>query len=98
MLLPHPTFLRPIALIHHDLGLATGVYNYGCAHPPLTTHLEAAHIIPFILGSFHGKAVDIYIKIWVNLRRYFPALRNMSLYLRTDQFGEERSDARFSNL
>ncbi|KAJ5129273.1 uncharacterized protein N7515_005312 [Penicillium bovifimosum] len=47
----------------------------------MTTHLEAAHIIPSALGSFQandGEAVDRHAKIWVNLRRYFPVLRNMS--------------------
>ncbi|KAJ6029924.1 uncharacterized protein N7446_001012 [Penicillium canescens] len=63
--------------------LATGQYSHNHAHPQnaITTHLEAAHIIPFALGSFQandGEAVDRNAKIWVNLRRYFPVLRNMS--------------------
>ncbi|KAJ5585284.1 uncharacterized protein N7459_005084 [Penicillium hispanicum] len=63
--------------------LATGQYSHRHAHPKnaLTTHLEAAHIIPFALGSFqadYSQAVDRHTKIWVNLRRYFPVLRNIS--------------------
>ncbi|CDM34954.1 unnamed protein product [Penicillium roqueforti FM164] len=63
--------------------LATGMYSQAHAYPPnvLTTSLEAAHIIPFAFGSFqanNSESVDRNTKIWVNLRRYFPALRNMS--------------------
>jgi hypothetical protein len=63
--------------------LATGTYSHNHAHPQnaMTTHLEPAHIIPFALGSFQtndGEAVDRNATIWVNLRRYFPVLRNMS--------------------
>ncbi|KAJ5819879.1 hypothetical protein N7474_005470 [Penicillium riverlandense] len=62
--------------------LATGHYSHSHAHPrnALTTHLEAAHIIPFALGSFQadvGEAVDRYGAIWANLRRYFPVLDSM---------------------
>lgn len=62
--------------------LATGLCSHSHAHPPnaLTTHLEAAHIIPFALGSFQaqdGSDMDRNT-IWVNLKQYFPVLHNMS--------------------
>jgi hypothetical protein len=58
----------------------------------MTTHLEAAHIIPFALGSFQaddGEAVDRHAKIWVNLRRYFPVLRN--LFFTSEQINLEKN-------
>ncbi|QKX63551.1 uncharacterized protein TRUGW13939_10722 [Talaromyces rugulosus] len=60
--------------------VATGRYSGDHAHPQNapTTYLEAAHIIPFALGSFQpndGEAMDRHAKIWVNLRRFFPVLR-----------------------
>ncbi|KAJ5157711.1 uncharacterized protein N7482_008811 [Penicillium canariense] len=74
--------------------VATGVYSHGHAHPPkaLTSHLEAAHIIPFALRSFQAndsEAVDRYPKIWVNLRRYFPVLRSMAFT--SDQIDSEKN-------
>ncbi|KAJ5617297.1 hypothetical protein N7537_002411 [Penicillium hordei] len=74
--------------------LATGQYSHSHAHPrnAITTHLEAAHIIPFALGSFQandGEAVDRHAKIWVNLRRYFPVLRNMSFT--SEQINSEKN-------
>ncbi|CAG8020934.1 unnamed protein product [Penicillium olsonii] len=63
--------------------LATGNYSCRHPHPPkvLTTHLEAAHIIPSAFGSFRvndSDVLDRHAKIWINLRRYFPALCNIS--------------------
>jgi hypothetical protein len=74
--------------------VATGHYNYNSQHPrnALTTHLEAAHIIPFALGSFEatsGEAVDRHAKIWVNLTRYFPILRRMSFT--SENLNQERN-------
>jgi hypothetical protein len=74
--------------------LATGYYSHSHTHPrnALTTHLEAAHIIPFALGSFqanNGEAVDRHAKIWVNLRHYFPVLRNMSFT--SEQINSEKN-------
>jgi len=61
----------------------TGYYSPSHPHPPnVATHpLEAAHILPFALGSFKasdGQSVDQHTTIWVNLLRYFPALREMA--------------------
>ncbi|CAG8360126.1 unnamed protein product [Penicillium salamii] len=72
--------------------LATGFYSYPDPHPPnaITTHLEAAHIIPFALGDFDANnrdSVDKHSTIWVNLNRYFPVLRNMSFT--SEQIDEE---------
>ncbi|KAJ5935627.1 hypothetical protein N7466_005174 [Penicillium verhagenii] len=63
--------------------LATGRYSGSHPHPQgaPTTYLEAAHIIPFTLGSFRHddfEAVDRYATIWVNLSHYFPMLRQIS--------------------
>ncbi|KAJ5583306.1 hypothetical protein N7535_001926 [Penicillium sp. DV-2018c] len=63
--------------------LATGYYSFDHDYPPNapTAILEAAHIIPFALGSSRasdGEAVNRHASIWVNLRRYFPVLREMS--------------------
>jgi hypothetical protein len=74
--------------------LATGQYSHSHAYPrhTITTHLEAAHIIPFALGSFQandGEAVDRHAKIWVNLRCYFPALRSMSFT--SEQINSEKN-------
>ncbi|PTU19396.1 hypothetical protein P175DRAFT_0494530 [Aspergillus ochraceoroseus IBT 24754] len=74
--------------------LATGQYSHSHPHPQnaITTHLEAAHIIPFALGSFQandGEAVDRHAKTWVNLRRYFPVLRSMSFT--SDQINTEKN-------
>lgn len=74
--------------------LATGQYSHSHAHPrnALTTHLEAAHIIPFALGSFQandGEVVDRHATIWVNLRRYFSALRSMSFT--SEQINSEKN-------
>jgi hypothetical protein len=74
--------------------LATGQYSHGHAHPQnaKTTHLKAAHIIPFALRSFqpnNGEAVDRHTKIWVNLRRYFPVLRNISFT--SEQINSEKN-------
>ena len=57
-------------------------YSNRHAHPQnaITTPLEAAHIIPFMLRSFQAndsEAVDRHTKIWVNLSRYFPVLRSI---------------------
>lgn len=62
---------------------ASSKYSQAYPHPQdaLTTYLEAAHIIPFSLGSFQANGRSIVHRnavIWVNLRRYFPVLRNMS--------------------
>lgn len=74
--------------------LASGYYSYLHPHPQnaKTARLEAAHIIPFALGSFDtksGEAVDRHAKIWVNLRRYFPALRRMSFT--SEQINSEKN-------
>lgn len=74
--------------------LATGQYSHNHTHPrtATTTFLEAAHIIPFALGSFQandGEAVDRHEKIWVNLRRYFPILRSMSFT--SEQINSEKN-------
>ncbi|KUM55595.1 hypothetical protein ACN42_g11656 [Penicillium freii] len=74
--------------------LATGQYSHSHAHPrnAITTHLEAAHIILFALGSFQandGEAVDRHAKIWVNLRRYFPILRDISFT--SEQINSEKN-------
>jgi hypothetical protein len=74
--------------------LATGQYSHNHAHPQnaITTHLKAAHIIPFTLGSFKAsdsEAVDRYTTIWVNLRRYFPVLRSMSFT--SEQINSEKN-------
>ncbi|KAJ5575562.1 hypothetical protein N7535_002488 [Penicillium sp. DV-2018c] len=63
--------------------VATGRYSGSHAHPKNapTAYLEAAHIIPFALGSFQSndsEAVHRHATIWVNLRRYFPVLRRLS--------------------
>lgn len=59
--------------------LATGLYSHAHAYPrnAVTTYLEAAYIIPFALGSFQANHRHRNTAIWVNLRRYFPVLRNM---------------------
>ncbi|KAJ5085653.1 hypothetical protein N7532_010424 [Penicillium argentinense] len=59
--------------------LATGQYTHSHAHPrnAITTHLKAAHIIPFTLRSFqanNSEAVNRHTIIWTNLRRYFLVL------------------------
>ncbi|CAG8934761.1 unnamed protein product [Penicillium salamii] len=74
--------------------LATGCYSLPDPHPPnaITTHLEAAHIIPFALGDFDANnrdSVDRHSTIWVNLNRYFPVLRNMSFT--SEQINEEKN-------
>ncbi|KAJ5682021.1 uncharacterized protein N7477_001961 [Penicillium maclennaniae] len=74
--------------------LATGAYSCNHAHPKNaeTTFLEAAHIIPFALGSFQikdGEAVDRHATIWVNLRRYFPVLSTMSFT--SEQINSEKN-------
>lgn len=74
--------------------VATGQYSYNSQHPrnAITTHLEAAHIIPYALGSFEaksGEAVDRHAKIWVMLRRYFPILRRMTLT--SENLNQERN-------
>lgn len=61
----------------------SGHYSLNDPHPNnvSTSHLEAAHIIPFALGLFQANdnaVVDRHAIIWVNLRRYFPALCDMS--------------------
>ncbi|KAJ5945234.1 hypothetical protein N7516_005402, partial [Penicillium verrucosum] len=59
--------------------VATGRYSGNHAHPQNapTTYLEAAHIVPFALGSFQASDGEVHAKVWVNLRRYFPVLRNI---------------------
>jgi hypothetical protein len=74
--------------------LASGMYSYSRNHPrnAITTFLEAAHIIPFALGSFQAnddEAVDRHATIWVNLRRYFPVLRSMSFT--SEQINSEKN-------
>lgn len=74
--------------------LASGYYSYLHPYPQnaKTARLEAAHIILFALGSFDaksGEAVDRHAKIWVNLRRYFPALRRMSFT--SEQINSEKN-------
>ncbi|KAF7713037.1 Uncharacterized protein PECH_002164 [Penicillium ucsense] len=74
--------------------LASGYYSYLHPYPQnaKTARLEAAHIIPFALGSFDiksGEAVDRHAKIWVNLRRYFPALRRISFT--SEQINSEKN-------
>ncbi|CAG7924893.1 unnamed protein product [Penicillium olsonii] len=74
--------------------VVTGHYSCKHPHPPkaLTTNLEAAHIIPFALVSFqvnNSKAVDRHAQIWVNLRRYFPALRDISFT--SEQINSEKN-------
>lgn len=56
------------------------------------THLEAAHVIPFALGSFQAKeseAVDRHTTIWDNLKRYFPAI--CSLSFTSEQVNSEKN-------
>ncbi|CAI7654323.1 unnamed protein product [Penicillium glandicola] len=74
--------------------LATGQYSHSHAHPKnaITTHLEAAHVIPFALGSFqadNSEAVNRHAKIWVNLMRYFPVLRSISFT--SEQINSEKN-------
>lgn len=74
--------------------VATGRYSGNHAHPhnAPTTYLEAAHIIPFALGSFQPndrQAVDRQATIWVNLRRYFPVLRQLSFT--SEQINSEKN-------
>ncbi|KAJ5692831.1 hypothetical protein N7462_002254 [Penicillium macrosclerotiorum] len=63
--------------------VVTGQYSSKHRHPPnsITTILQAAHIIPFALGSFNvdnSEPINRNAIIWVNLRRYFPVLRAMA--------------------
>ncbi|KAF7719920.1 HNHc domain-containing protein [Penicillium ucsense] len=74
--------------------VVTGRYSGNHAHPQNapTTYLEAAHIIPFTLASFQSndrEAVDRHAKIWVNLRRYFPVLRQLSFT--SEQINSEKN-------
>lgn len=63
--------------------VVTGQYSSDHRHPPksITTPLNAAHIIPFALGSFNTEdslEVHRHAAIWVSLRRYFPVRRAMA--------------------
>jgi hypothetical protein len=61
--------------------LATGAYSHTHDHPrnAPTTHLEAAYIIPFALGSFQANTEDDkHLHVWNNLTKYFPVLNRMS--------------------
>lgn len=76
--------------------LATGHYSHGHAHPPnaLTTHLQAAHILPFALGSreindSEAVKVDGHSNLWFNLMRYFPILGSISFT--SEQINLERN-------
>ena len=62
--------------------------------PPnaVTGELEAAHILPFALGSFDtrsGPSVNRNATIWVNLRHYFPVLRQMDFT--SEHINEEKN-------
>jgi hypothetical protein len=63
--------------------VATGLYSPNHKRPrnAMTTHLRAAHIIPVALESFQcdedGKMGDKAADIWVQLRHYFPTIRDM---------------------
>ncbi|OQE20482.1 hypothetical protein PENSTE_c013G04765 [Penicillium steckii] len=69
--------------------VVTGYYSRTHPRPPsaLTGNLETAHIIPFTLGTFD--AVDRNVKVWANIRRYFPLVRTMKFG--SDQINKERN-------
>lgn len=72
--------LRRICL-HRDnyQCVVTKAWEHGHNHPPgaRTADLEAAHIIPFALGSFPEDERLLHGQIWTSLYRYFPTIRDL---------------------
>jgi hypothetical protein len=59
--------------------VVTKAWEQSHSHPPgaLTIKLDAAHIIPFSLGSFPEDERPRHGQIWHCLYRYFPTIRNL---------------------
>ena len=74
--------------------VATRLWSGHHRHPDNVTtgSLQAAHIIPFSLGSFNRNSKDDvrrHSNIWVNINRYFPSLVRMGF--NSEHLNDERN-------